>query len=551
MAAGDTGKTLTDVVDELAEVNKRQSKDKSVKVLTQMLNLQIKTNTLSAEAAREAARGGDDSDTVSDGKAAEAKAGGFFSRMGKAVMNPIGAMGRSMKSAGKGIGGFLKGLSSGLASFARVKVLLGVTTMALSLPIFAAGLAAAFKVFELIAGEGKALEFVTGIIKALGSVIGDILYNVLVGFGEMIKRMGPLVTLFFEGLATVVGALSPIITSLFKTIKDIITDPVLNATIQTVVQGIIVAIQSIEKVIVAVAGIIKPVLEQIGLTIETILNAIGDNISKVGTSIEGIINSIGDSVTKVVGSISDLITAIGKTVEGVLDSIVGGIERLSTLEAGNMAAVALGLAALAGGLVLFSVGAMIGGAAMPSKETLEGIAKSVEKFGAIDSTNLAKVGLGITALGVGLGAFGAGGLIGGISEGISKFFGASDPVEKFQKFAAIGPGLNLAASGIRGLAEAMNVLGKSNIGKTADALDTFMDKVDMNKLMIFSKATEGLMSGQMLANLQLEKEQTRGGTTTIINNYNTSSVSSSAAMALPASGVSPSNGDVMNVRIIN
>jgi hypothetical protein len=584
MAAGDTGKTLTDVVDELAEVNKRQSKDKSVKVLTQMLNLQIKTNTLSAEAAKEAARGGDDSDTVSDGKAAEAKAGGFFSRMGKAVMNPIGAMGRSMKSAGKGIGGFLKGLSSGLASFANPLVLLGVTTMALSLPIFAAGLAAAFKVFDMIAGEGKALEFVTGIIKALGSVIGDILHNILVGFGEMVKRMGPLVTLFFEGLATVVEALAPIITSLFKTIKDIITDPVLNATIQTVVQGIIVAIQSIEKVIVALAGTIKPVLEQIGVTIETILNAIGDNISKVGKTVEGII------------------TAIGTTISEVIDSIVGGIERLAALSPGNMLGVAAGLVAIGAGLVVFTAGAAVAGGFMPSPAELETVAKSIEKFGAIDATNLstvgtgmqavgvgllafgaggalasllnnpegligvaksvekfgtidgsnfAMVGNGITALGVGLASFGAGGLLAGISEGIGKFFGASDPVEKFQKFAAIGPGLNLAASGIRGLAEAMNVLGKSNIGKTADALDTFMGSVDMDKLTIFSKATEGLMSGQMLANLQLEKEQTGGGTTTIINNTNTSSVSSSAAMAIPASGVSPSNGDVMNVRIIS
>jgi len=620
--------------------------DKTVSILANILNLQLDDSAAAREAAAEAARqgGAGEERMVPDGKAEEAKAGGFFSKMGKAVMNPVGAMGRGMKSVGKGISGFLKGLASGLAAFANPMVLVGVSVLALSLPIFAAGLAAAFKVFELIAGEGKALEFVTGIIESLGEAIGTILHKVLTGFGEMVKRMGPFIKAFFDGLATVIKALMPVVTGLFKLIKDIITDPVLNKTMQAVIAAISSAISDVKDVLVAFAPVvksiisdisaviiavagkieaivatigsviekilasfdgvvaqIKPIIEQIGLTIETIINAIGDNIGKIGKTIEGIITSIGDSVTKVVGSISDLITAIGTTISGVIDSVVGGIERLAVMSPGNMLGVAAGLVAIGAGLVVFTAGAAVAGGVMPSPAELEtvaksiekfgaipadnltkvgtgmqavgvgllafgaggalasllnnpegliGVAKSVEKFGTIDGSNFAMVGDGITSLGKGLATFGAGGLLAGISEGIGKFFGSSDPVEKFQKFAAIGPGLKDASDGITGLATAMNVLGKSDIAKTADALDDFMGKVDMNKLTAFSKATEGLMTGKMLAQLQVESNTAGGGTTTIIQNTSTNQVNSSQPMVLPASGVSPSNGDIMSVRIV-
>ena len=575
MAAGDTGKTLTDVVDELAEVNKRQSKDKSVKVLTQMLNLQIKTNTLSAEAAKEAARGGDDSDTVSDGKAAEAKAGGFFSRMGKAVMNPIGAMGRGMKSAGKGIGGFLKGLSSGLASFANPAVLIGVTVMAVSLPIFAAGLAAAFKVFEMIAGEGSALKMITGVILALGEAIGTILHKVLTGFGNMIRNMGPFIKDFFTGIATVVKALTPILTSLFTVIKDIITDPVLNETIQTVLATVQVALQEIGKIVTNVSNIIIAALQ----------------------STEGILNSIFDGISKV-------IKTIGDAVIGIIDKIVEGVERLAVLPAGNMLAVAGALGVLSLALVGFSVGAAVAGGVMPSAEDLEkiagsvktfgdieagnlalvgdgmkkvgigllafgaggaiadllmptnsagmeAVAKSVQRFGSIDGSNFAVVGDGIKKLGIGLAAFGGGGAVSALGDAFSSWIGGGkDPVDKFRAFAEIGPGLKDAGDGVSALAASFDAFNTDNLERIGNGLDKFLGATDMNKLKAFSQATEGLMTGQMLAQLQVESNKTGGGSTTIIQNTSTNQVNSSQPMVLPASGVSPSNSDIMNVRIV-
>jgi hypothetical protein len=628
-------------------------------VLGNILNLSLEDSRAAREAAAESARGAmGGAEGVPDAKVEEAKAGGFFTKMGRAVMNPVKALGSGMKSIGKGIEGILTGIARGLMAFANPLVLVGVSVLALSLPIFAAGLAAAFKVFDEIAGKGAALEFVTGIIESLGEAVGTILEKILIGIGKMIKEAGPGITDFFDGLAVVIKALHPIIVDIFKVIKDIITDPVLNETIQAVIKAIETAITAVKEVIVAFAPVIEsifknlevvivaisavisnivttvgsviekilgsfdnvvnqiePIIKAIGTSISGIIDSISAGIEKLGTSIEGIINSIGDNVKKVIDSISALITAIGKTIEGVIDSIVTGIERLSGLDAGNMAAVAGGLALLAGGLVLFSVGAMIGGAAMPSKETLEGIAKSVEKFGAIDSANLAPVGTGmaaigkglavfgvggklaellkteeggldsvaksvemfgkidstnlstvgtgmkdvgvgllafgaggalaallndpkglegvatsvekfglidgsnfamvgdgITSLGKGLATFGAGGLLAGISEGLGKFFGASDPVEKFQKFAKIGPGLKDASAGIKGLATAMNVLGESNIEKTAEALDDFMKKVDMDKLTEFSKAM-----GSMVGNVSISGDDVIPGLITETN----------------------------------
>jgi hypothetical protein len=551
------------------------SQNETTSLLGNMFDLQMKDSASFAEAAREAARGGDEGGSTADAKADEAKAGGFFSRMGKAVMNPIGAMGRGMKSAGKGIGGFLKGLSSGLASFANPAVLIGVTVMAVSLPIFAAGLAAAFKVFEMIAGEGSALKMITGVILALGEAIGTILHKVLTGFGNMIRNMGPFIKDFFTGIATVVKALTPILTSLFTVIKDIITDPVLNETIQTVLATVQVALQEIGKIVTNVSNIIIAALQ----------------------STEGILNSIFDGISKV-------IKTIGDAVIGIIDKIVEGVERLAVLPAGNMLAVAGALGVLSLALVGFSVGAAVAGGVMPSAEDLEkiagsvktfgdieagnlalvgdgmkkvgigllafgaggaiadllmptnsagmeAVAKSVQRFGSIDGSNFAVVGDGIKKLGIGLAAFGGGGAVSALGDAFSSWIGGGkDPVDKFRAFAEIGPGLKDAGDGVSALAASFDAFNTDNLERIGNGLDKFLGATDMNKLKAFSQATEGLMTGQMLAQLQVESNKTGGGSTTIIQNTSTNQVNSSQPMVLPASGVSPSNSDIMNVRIV-
>jgi len=566
----------------------------SLRTLRTMLDISADALMDAREAAREAARiSDDDGGEVPDAKAEEAKAGGFFSKMGRAIMNPVKALGSGMKSAGKGIGAFLKGLSSGLASFANPMVLIGVTVMSVSLPIFAAGLAAAFKVFSMIAGEGKALALVTTIIESLGEAIGTILMKILEGFGNMVKNMGPFITTFFKGIAHVIKALEPIIVSIWQIIKDIITDPVLNKTIQKVLDVLGIALQELSKIIQKTGDVIISIMENIGGIIDSVGNAISGIFESIGTTIETVLNAIGDNIEKVGKTIEGIIGTIGDTVTQIIDSIVGGIERLAGLDAGNMGKVGLALAALAGGLVLFSAGAAIAGGVMPSSEdldkistavkkfadlepgnlaqvgegmqkvglglaifgggskvaellfpektgALDAIADSVKKFGAIDGSNFALVGDGMKKLGVGLMAFGGGSFIGDLAEGFGKLVGASDPVDKFKRFAEIdGPALQGAAVGITVLAKAMNVLGDADIEKTAEALDDFMDEIDMDKLKEFSKATEGMMTGKMLAELQIQANQARGAGTNLIVNNNTTQLNQNGSTIIPAPKVEP------------
>ena len=521
-----------------------------------MLNIMVNDSAEAAEAAREAARAGmvGADKGAPDAKVEEAKAGGFFSRMGAAVMNPMKALGSGMSKIGKGIQGILTGIARGLMAFANPLVLVGVTFLSLSLPILAAGLAAAFKVFDMIAGKGAALDILTGIITSLGTAIGTILKDVLHGLGLMIGAAGPAILDFFKGVGIVIEALTPIISllvpiidSLMAALTAILTNAAFNETLQLIVSSI----RDIVLAIIDLAAKMLPVLEVLFAKIESIVKTVGDVIitlingivavvKTIGDTIVGTINAIGD-VIKIVGDvIVKIITAIGDTVTKVIDGIVSGIERLAALDGSNLLVVAAALLALGGSLVIFAAGAAVAGAFMPSKEELAsladsvskfgdidatnfaavgtgmaligaglaafgaggaiasllndpegliGVATSVEKFGKIDASNFAMVGTGIEAIGTGLMAFAGGGFLSSLAEGFGSLIGASDPVEKFQKFSKLGPGLKEASEGIKTLALAMKTFEKtvkefdlSKVDAVAEGLAKIRDAQDPGAL---------------------------------------------------------------------
>ena len=339
----------------------------------------------------------------------------------------------------------------------------------------------------------------------------------------MIKTAGPAITLFFNGIATVLKALEPIITKVFKVIKDIITDPVFNKTLQKVLDVVAVGLQELSKV-----------------------------IQKVGDVIISVVSNISKILDSVFNGIAKIIKTIGDTIATVIDSIVGGIERLAVLPAGNMLKVAAGLTAMAGALVLFSAGAAIAGAIMPSAETLErvadsvlkfaniepgnlkavgdgmtavgiglgvfgvggkladllkvegggleSVADSVSKFGKIDATNFAMVGDGIKKLGVGLAAFGGGGAISALGDAFAGWIGGDkDPTEQFKKFAEIGPGVKDAADGISGLAAAFDLFNDADPEKAGKAINKFAEAVDPAAIAKLKDSLAGLSSEKLLA----------------------------------------------------
>ena len=99
------------------------------------------------------------------------------------------------------------------------------------------------------------------------------------------------------------------------------------------------------------------------------------------------------------------------------------------------------------------------------------------------------VGTGIAAIGDGLMAFAGGGFLSSLAEGFGSLIGASDPVEKFQKFAKIGPGLKDASEGIKTLALAMKTFEKtvkefdlSKVDAVAEGLAKIRDAQDPGAL---------------------------------------------------------------------
>ena len=408
-----------------------------------------------------------------------------------------------------------------------------------------------------------------------------------------IKSLEKVIIAFAPYIEKIVKAIGVVVVKVFKIIKDIITDPTLNKTIQQLLKTVEVVIKEVGKAIKVVGDIIIAVVENIGGVIESIGKAISD-----------VINSIGDTVSKVIGAVGDLIKTIGDTIVTIIDGVVTGIERLAALSAGNMLAVAAGLTAMAVALALFGAGAAVGAAFMPTTAELESIAKSVEMFGAIDSANLSAVGDGMKDIGIGLAAFGMGGALAalldpgegglksvansvemfgqiagdnlsmvgdgmkavgvgllafgaggalaallndpkGLSEvamsvekfgtidgsnfaivgdGIKKLgvgllaFGGGgaigkmasafgnmfssekeDPVEKFQKFAKIGPGLKDASDGIMGLANAFKAFDDADPAKAGKAINEFAESIDPASIAKLKDSLSGISSEKLLA----------------------------------------------------
>ena len=71
-----------------------------------------------------------------------------------------------------------------------------------------------------------------------------------------------------------------------------------------------------------------------------------------------------------------------------------------------------------------------------------------------------------------------------------------------------------------------------------------MDEVDMTKLKAFSSATEGLVSGQMLAQLQVQTaEAARTGRPIIVQTNTNTKVENNSSAVIAGEQIKPGNGD--------
>jgi hypothetical protein len=190
--------------------------------------------------------------------------------------------------------------------------------------------------------------------------------------------------------------------------------------------------------------------------------------------------------------------------EGGLEQVAKNVEMFGKIPAANLALVGDGMAKLGVGLKEFAVGGFLANL-LNDPKGLIGVAESVAKFGKIDATNFNMVGTGIEAIGKGLKSFAGGGFLATLSEGFGKLVGASDPVEKFQKFSKIGPGLKEASEGIKTLALAMKTFEKTvkgmdlkRVDEVAESLVKIRDAQDpgaLAKIGGIVKGVGGIVSG--------------------------------------------------------
>ena len=101
-----------------------------------------------------------------------------------------------------------------------------------------------------------------------------------------------------------------------------------------------------------------------------------------------------------------------------------------------------------------------------------------------------------------------------------------------------------AGMGVTALSNAFDAFDSDNLEKIGDSLDKFLGATDMAKLKEFSAATEGLVSGQMLAQLQVQTaEAARTGRPLIIQSNTNTTLNKNSSAVIAGEQIKPENRD--------
>ena len=221
-------------------------------------------------------------------------------------------------------------------------------------------------------------------------------------------------------------------------------------------------------------------------------------IANAGTSIGSAIKSLGQGIGSAIQGLAEGIgkgvAAVGKGIGTALGGILKGLA--SGLAAFANPAILLGAGILGGAITL--IGAGIAGAAWIMGSALPTFAEGLDSFANIDGDNLVNVAKGIGAIGLAMAAMGAGGAAGsigtavsGVVDGIAGFFGADDPLDKINEFAAYDFDVAKVlqnAGAVQAFGEAMIALGAgAGLGNLGAVIDNLSGASPMDLLKKFSE----------------------------------------------------------------
>lgn len=167
---------------------------------------------------------------------------------------------------------------------------------------------------------------------------------------------------------------------------------------------------------------------------------------------------------------------VGQMGAGVMKGAAAGLKAFANPQ------ILVGAGILAGAIT--AVGAGIAGAAWLLGKSLPTFVDGLKSFESIDGQALLDVSLGMVALAGAMAAFGAGSavaglgtMVGGITEGIGKMFGADDPLTKLEKFSAA----NVDAAKVKANAEALvafsGAMALAGAGSAAEGLGTLVSGI--------------------------------------------------------------------------
>lgn len=414
------------------------------------------------------------------------------------------------------------GVALGVTGLAASK--LGSIFGAMMSPIKALGKGIASLIPKNMGGVlGKIKDKLTPTTPAAGATPGA---SPLSGAADEAKNSKNIVAKLFDGIKDIINSIKDIFRSLIKFVKDIGKD--ILKTISELIKGVGDVLQSVIKVIKNIGKDLFSALKEIIGGIGDVLNKGVEIVVNLANKLAGgamkVLNTVMSGLAQASKSLPTILGNLGKAVGSFFSGLSTGLATFAQAMAAPTvlfglpvglivvgmamglakaaqisapAIVALGLMFEGLAKVVTAMAPAIEAAGVAIKSILEGIglviesvgksisivitsiADSIVKLSSIDALNLYAVAGGITALGISLGAFGAGGLFAGLGSAIGKFFD-EDPVEKLNRFASIEADKILkVADAITALKNAINNFGEATlkIGDTSNIENT------INKLM--------------------------------------------------------------------
>lgn len=231
-------------------------------------------------------------------------------------------------------------------------------------------------------------------------------------------------------------------------------------------------------------------------------------VEKASTTIGGSIKDLG----KGLGSfLKEIGTGVGKGIQGLMTGLAAGIQAFGNPAIIKGAAILSATVAILGAGVAAAI-ALIG-------LSLKPFASGLQELDKVSGENFVQIGAGLAAIAGGLLLFTASNIasqLGGIGSSILSFFGAKSPLEKITALVPIADKISLIGAGIKNFGEGLGSIGENLNNLDLDKFANFKDiLVELSNVNVPS--LEGLVIPGISTNVQ-GSIQSAGSISEALNN---------------------------------